>query len=223
MRPVVVELIGPAGAGKSSVLRAMRQLNPRVRTDLHLWGLPRGLLLAAGARQLPRAVGRALWRRRPLAWDELVQMVRVEALERSLAQLDDPRTRSVVLDEGPVFALGWMEVFYPGNGTRAIAPWRRHAIAAWRDALDAIVFLDAPDTTLIRRIRTRPKPHMVKDWPDADIRDFTARFRTAFVHALAELAEARPIPVHTLRTDCRAPADVAARILALLEERHRGR
>ena len=55
-RGVVVELVGPAGAGKTTLAQGVSAVDPTVRAGLSLWGLPRAKLLEATLPLLPTAL-----------------------------------------------------------------------------------------------------------------------------------------------------------------------
>src|SRR5207253_8094260 len=94
--------------------------------------------------------------------------------------------RLVVLDEGPVFALAWLQVFGAERLLRSTAykRWVQRTLADWARVLDAVVLVDAPDPVLSQRIRARVKPHLVKDQSDQQITAFAARFRAAFASVI---------------------------------------
>lgn len=198
-RAVIVELVGPAGAGKTTLAHSVSAVDSTVRSGLSLWGLPRRRLLRSAVALLPTILAASI-SRSPLRAGELSQMIRLGALFRVVEE-ESTRHRVLLLDEGPVFALSWLDVFFARNGERVPASWRRRVIADWAGLLDVVVFIDAADITLAQRIRTREKPHMVKNLPDDEIFGFSAGFRRAFERAIGELAEVGHIIVDSLRTD----------------------
>ena len=219
-RAVVVELVGPAGAGKSTLAQGVSDVDATVRSGLSLWGLPRRRLVRSAMALLPTILGAGV-NRSPLRAGEMAQMIRLGAL-RQVVEDEAAKHRVIILDEGPVFALSWLDVFFQRNGDRVPAAWRRHVIADWAKLLDVVVFIDASDITIAERIRTREKPHMVKHLPDSEIFGFSAGFRRAFERALGELSEAGHVRIDTLRTDV-APADEnTAQLLAKLKLRRNG-
>ncbi len=214
-RPQVIELVGPAGAGKSTAVMALRARDARVRTDLALWGQPPALLLRTAlrvARRLNRWLSAPWGAHEPAA---LAQMVRTDALRDAVDMAAVPGTPPVIMDEGPVFALTWLEVFH-GHHDRAVARWRRQALADWAARLNCVVVFDAPDAVLAQRIRERAKPHLVKAWPDRAVVDFIGRFRHAFDRVLGELQAEEPVAVEVLDTTEMGPQQSADRILTLL-------
>jgi len=206
---VVIELVGPAGVGKSAVAAELTRLGV-VRTGV--WGLP-PLLLARSAVASLAALA-AIWRDGGRA-SAAKQVVRLGALEQRVAQLAAHRARAVVLDEGPVFALTWFRVFsdqWPGNGR--LAAWRRGATERWAEALGAVVFLDAPDQLLLRRIRNRTKARDVfATMTDAEILELQAAYRAAFAQVIPAITGASGARLLSLDTG-HAPADQLARQVA---------
>ena len=219
-RAVVVELVGPAGAGKTTLAQGVSAVDPSVRAGLSLWGLPRPKLLEATLPLIPTFLASAVLPSRRLQWGEMAQMIRLGALRR-VVRAEADKHRVILLDEGPVFALSWLDVFFARNGDRVVS-WRRRAIADWASLLDVVVFIDASDSTLAQRIRTREKEHMVKDRSDEEIYGFAAGFRKAFDRVIAEISKAGHLVVDALRTDRGAQNDNAERLMLALKKRRNG-
>lgn len=185
-RPLRVELVGPAGAGKSTLSTSLvRQLQG---APAEIWGLPVMPLLLNGARLIPTFTGLWLQSWSPL-WDETRHMVRLRTLQRALRRPTPSSSAVLIFDEGPVFALAWLR----GFGHEALrqppsAEWWATALREWASAMDAVVVLDAPDHLLAARIRARPHPHEVKEFPDPEIARWMARFRQALEWVLGEMA-----------------------------------
>ena len=216
-RPALVELVGPAGAGKSTVAQSLPALDPAVTSGPAIWGLPRRLLALSALALLPLFTG-ALLRGRPFAPPEMAQMIRLDALRRAVSRRQRGGHRAHVLDEGPVFGLSWLEVFYANGHDQARTQWRRRMTAEWAARLDAVVRLDAADGEIARRIRSRAKPHMVKHLSDRDIREVTERFREAFDRILGQMAAGGRVTVHTVpSSEGRLDADTARVHDALVE------
>jgi hypothetical protein len=115
-------------------------------------------------------------------------MVRLRTLHRALRQPGPYSDGVLIFDEGPVFALAWLRGF--GNETLRQDPsaeWWRTALREWASIMDAVVVLDAPDHLLAARIRARPRPHQVKEFPDPEIARWMAQFRQALDWVLAEM------------------------------------
>ena len=214
-RPLVIELVGPAGAGKSTLARQLGDRLGAPGAPLGLWGMPLPRLAAHGARLLPTFWGFLRDGQRPV-WAEQTQLVRLETLGE-LVERRRVAGRPVVLDEGPVFALSWMEVFYPRREGPRRAAWRRGVLARWARLLDLVVLVDAPDPVLTYRLRTRSKGHALKHSPYAVIQAFTARYRTAFYHVGAELRAASGPRLVTLSTGDEPSERTMERLVATVE------
>jgi hypothetical protein len=219
-RAVIVELVGPAGAGKSTLAHGASQVDATIKSGLSLWGLPRRRLLSSAMALFPTMLGATI-KRAPLRAGEAAQMIRLGAL-RQVVEEESARHRVILLDEGPVFALSWLDMFFARHGDSIPAAWRRRVIAQWAPLLDVVVFIDASDITLANRIRTRPKPHMVKAKSDAEIFGFAAGFRSAFERTIGELAQAGHLVVDTLSTETGPLDENTARLMSRLKQRRNG-
>lgn len=213
-RARVLELVGPAGSGKTTLYRALGAQCDGVVPGVPFGGLGHLRLgLSHAAHLLPAWLGS---RDRFLDEKELRSMNYVagwaDALERGAGQ-----GALAVFDHGPLFRLARLRAFGPRLvESAAFGRWTALAVARWARLLDAVVWLDAPDELLAARIERRDERHRMKGSPAGDTRRFLARYRAAYDALLAELAAAgapRPIRVDTSRE---APAALAARLLATL-------
>ncbi|MGH3066655.1 MAG: hypothetical protein ACRDOF_10200 [Gaiellaceae bacterium] len=187
-----IEIVGVAGAGKSTLARLLRSEHGcEIADSLHtrlpahwpyvLHGLP-GLapLVAESARNRPL-----------LSWDELKFVLYVAEWHRYLRYERDGRTSgTVVLDQGPVFALAcliWGRK--PVTQSSRYETWQRRMVERWALELDAIVLLDAPDETLLSRIDSRTQKHDVKGARRAQGLELVERHRRAYGQVLGQLEE----------------------------------
>jgi hypothetical protein len=181
-----------------ALARAMQELDSSVIRGAGLWGQARGAL-ATSALKLAPTIATTCIDSRSVAPRFLMQMIRTDALRQTTYV---PRQDELlVIDEGAVFALAWMDVFFPRWNWPQGDEWRGRTIEWWAHRLNAVVRLDADDATLVRRIRSRSKKHAVKQLPDSGIRRFTDSFRIAFDNVLDELLAVRDVPVIELGTD----------------------
>jgi hypothetical protein len=220
-RPLLIELTGPAGAGKSTLSTTLvRRLHGTRGT---IWGLPVLPLLVNGAQLVPTFTGLWLHSRSPL-WDETRHMVRLRTLRRALRQARPYTGDALIFDEGPVFALAWLRGF--GHETLRQDPsaeWWRTALREWAPVMDAVVVLDAPDHLLAARIRARPHPHEVREFADPEIARWMARFRQALDWVLAGMARHGGPPVVRLSSQEEPAERIAEKLVKELSERPHGR
>lgn len=177
-----VEIVGVAGAGKSTLTRALRSdYGCHVADSLHTklpghWpyvahGLPRVVpFFAASLRDRPA-----------LSWDELKFVLYVVEWDRFLRAEYRDRMGVVVLDQGPLFALAcllWGRK--PATRHGPFEAWLRRMADHWSRELDAIVVLDAPDAVLLERIDAREQRHDAKGVPSHQGLELLERHREAY-------------------------------------------
>jgi hypothetical protein len=205
--PLVIELAGLAGAGKSALARALTQRDPTIRARPHIsaWRY----LTSVPA--LAPTFFDLHWPFHGMLTKEMKRMLRVRALY-GFAQ----HTRGegpVVFDEGPVYMLARMLVFgEAATRTRAFERWWQAAITQWRSKLDAVVWLEAPDAVLASRIRTRSQQHPLQGHYDATFTTFFRAYRDAFERVLDLLCVPAGPPLWTFETE-QGSADERARML----------
>ncbi len=213
MRPVVVELVGPAGAGKSVLAERLRAPGGVVRASV--WNLPRLLLLESFVRSLP-LLFRLCARDARVPLKVLKQIIRLNALHLLVRRTN--HTGLVVLDEGPIFALSWLRVF----GRPSVRPdvtlrWWHGTYARWAAVLDRAILLDASSAVLAERLRRRRKPDDVyQHRTDAQVLDLTARYRSAFRRVLDDFVTASGTPPLELVADRPMP-ELGDAVLASVE------
>lgn len=216
-RPLVAELVGPAGAGKSALSERLARRAGVMRASV--WNLPRGWWLLNAVRSLPTLLALSA-RTRPLPWEDMRQLIRLRTLHQVLERRPVHDLPLVVLDEGPVFALAWLRLFgHQRRRNDVLAPWWQQTLQEWAAALDVVVLVNAPDAVLVERIRTRARPHRVKQRTDAEIGAFLAAYRAAFDDVIAALTAQHGVQVVTLDSDGEVIDRTVERLLDLLEGR----
>jgi len=221
---MIVELVGPAGAGKTTVLRALGRRDKSIRAGLHidrLRSLPamarQGLTLAPASFELLR--------QSPRSWlSGMVHLLRLRTLHPVLGREALPAYRAIVLDEGPVFSLTRLSAFHSaGHGEGRLArEWGRE-LERWAGALTAVFWLDAPNLVLLDRIRSRPKDHRIKTKTLREAYDFLDRYRSAYLEVLDRMTAIGLVRVVGLDATGESADQAAAGILAALDQLGRPR
>jgi broad-specificity NMP kinase len=215
---VVVEVVGPAGAGKSSLLHALRRRSGRIigvssfrgRTGYlpvwagtALWKLPR---LLPACRTVP-GIGRK----------ELRLMVHLMSMYRLLERMRSREHAATILDQGPVYMLTrlWCAGLDRADD-RAIVTWWNTMLRCWASRLHLVVWLDAPTPILAERIRSRTKWHLIKGRSDEEATRFLVTARVGYEQIMARLTAADGPEVLRFDTVAQSVEEVATQVLAAL-------
>jgi deoxyadenosine/deoxycytidine kinase len=204
-QPVIVELVGPAAAGKSSLLRLLSEREGwraglRLPKHRHLWSA--ATLLPTCARLRLSASG--------ATWTDMKRIVYLRTLQRAVAAETRTRHRVVVLDEGAAYMLARIRVYGVANiQSSGFLRWWSSATSEWARTLGLLVWLDASDDVLADRLRRRPQHHRMQDADDRHIGQFLASYRAAYAEVLSAFASVPGLIVLRFRTD-REPLSLIA-------------
>jgi deoxyadenosine/deoxycytidine kinase len=185
----VVEIVGVAGAGKSTLSHALKRMDASIRlcnfpnvrkisdAPFFFWN---GLQVSFALRNLEHERSRKLTRRE-FAWLSILNGWPAR-LQREL------QDRLIVLDQGPLYLMTELSEFGPEflRSDAAEHFWRR-LHSRWAGTLDAIIWLEAADADLLKRIRTRDKEHVVKNKSDQPTLAFLDLYRRAYERVILKL------------------------------------
>jgi len=210
-RPLVIELAGLAGAGKSTLALALARLDPAIRARPRV--SERSYLA-----NVPALVPTFLslhWPFRGVLTKEMKRILRVRTLHRVVHETTQGGT--LLFDEGPVYMLARIVMFGADNiRSGAFERWWRTAIAEWATTLDVVVWLEAPDDVLAARLHTRAQWHPLQGAHDCAVSAFFRSYRDAFSRVLAELCIAGGPQRWTIATDAGSADSTARSVLARL-------
>jgi hypothetical protein len=182
----LVELMGPAGAGKSTVFEALLARDP---TILETPTLRNNRYAAVVAVNTISAVA-TIVRRRAIDFEDPKEQVRimmyVQALPRVLPELGSPGDSAIVFDQGPLFLLTRHNF-----QDERLSSWWNRMVDTYSPLLDIVVLLDAPDDLLRERINTRDKWHALKGADGSSAVDILRATRQIYARTLEAVA-ARP-------------------------------
>ena len=211
---VVAEIVGPAGAGKSTLARVLSERDESLHAGLSVWGLPPSLLAINSFLALPKVFG-LYRRRRRVRWDEVKLIVRLNALHHLLGRESSKSYKTLLLDEGTIFALVKLLTFSEESGANTrFDKWTQSLLGRWAGRLDAVIWLDAPDEVLAERIRSRAKAHRVKDKTDQEIYEFLERYRRSYERVLSELSARHGLKLIRFSTEQESLEQIADQVLA---------
>jgi thymidylate kinase len=221
--PRFIELIGPAGAGKSSFAEALVQTCEQVETGTPPYfrkyaDLP--FFIKNSVKFLPVFTRLMLdsEQRNPTP-RQIIWMITLQGWPQKINK-EKPLSKEVTfLDQGPVFIMTDLYRFRCLNlQNKVIKKWWVEVIKNWARTLDMVVWLDSPNEILIERIRRRSKWHLMKNRNDADLAFFLEDYRNCFNRILSSLhlynKNIRVIRFNTSRESMEGMVD---RLLAELE------
>lgn len=213
----MVEIVGPAGAGKTTLCNALSHYNE----SIHLGNFPdvrkisdapffiwNGLQISPALLSLSQHNSRKLTRRE-FAWLSILNGW------SAILQRDFKNNITIILDQGPVYLLTEISEFGPEylGGKKAENLWQ-DLYSRWADALDMIVLLDADDIELLKRIRTRDKEHIVKNESIETTFEFLAGYRKAYERIISNLSAIQPnLKILRFDTTHISPEEIANQLL----------
>lgn len=219
MTHLIVELAGPAGAGKTTLAATLRghEGTTIVGVDASWCQLSAGLATAAPWLVAARASSRG----RGLTRAEARSIAYLAAWPGALRRTPHEGLR--LLDHGPLFRMAALEAHGPPMcRTSAFHRWRDGRVRTWGQLLDVIIWLDAPDDVLLGRIGRRAQPHRVQGVPRGEAEAFLAAYRRTYRETLLAIADAGTQVVY-LDTGVHPPDELAGLVMESLDPLFRGR
>jgi len=187
---LVVELVGPAGAGKTTLSQVLVQRGEKiiVGVEISLRNKEHLLVFLQNFHSvLPFLMARS-GSSRSFTWDEVKAMVYLRGWPRVLKRQAARSNIIVLLDHGPIFKLATLYAFGPERlRNQSFKKWWNAMFKQWADLLDMVIWLDAPNPVLETRINHRDQRHLVKGKPEPEAREFLERYRTSYEQMLAKL------------------------------------
>lgn len=134
---------------------------------------------------------------------------------RELSGRWDRETASVLYDHGPFFRLAAIEEFGPPSSA-GLRDWWESMREAWSAAIDLVIWLDAPDSLLLERIRIRDRAHPCKKMSDTDASAWLGRYRAGFESSFTVLQQRRPTALVRIDTSSMSPNEIAESLIDLV-------
>jgi shikimate kinase len=189
-KPLIMELVGPAGAGKTTLSRTLSHRSPAIQigSEIELRNVKYIPIFLGNAISLLPVILRQLLHGQGFTWDEIKYLVYLRGWSAVLKQEAGTEDTAVLLDHGPVFKLATLQEFGPEKlRSDGFEKWWDAMFKQWASTLDIVVWLDAPDSVLEKRINSRDQRHLVKGKTEQEAARFLARYRNSYEQTLAKL------------------------------------
>ena len=217
----VIEIVGPAGAGKSTLCNVLVQQSQSIQlgrfpdvwkfseAPFFFWN---GLRIALSLLGMPKNGSRQLTRRE-FAWMAILKGW-PSRLQRTLKADKD----IIVIDQGPIYLISELQQTGPAyfKGLVAEKMWETLYLP-WTSVLDAIVWLDARDNVLLKRIQARDSYHVMKNKPDDQILQFLSDFRSTYGNVINRMiGDSNNIKVIRFDTEQKKTTEIASDLMKIL-------
>ena len=187
--PYFVELVGLAGAGKSTLAAALVG-----RTEKVVLTVPPNFHLARdipffiwnSIAMMPTFLGMA----RESGWKlpsahEMALMVMLYGWPRRLLALPKKECNALLVDQGPISFLAMLErVNAPWRHTPTGKKWLKKTFERWSSIISLVISLDADNTVLLKRIRTRSQVHRLQTATDEDAAQTLELYRKIYPNVI---------------------------------------
>jgi deoxyadenosine/deoxycytidine kinase len=203
-RALIMEIIGPAGAGKTTLFRALERLDPGIQTEFlpPVWNfgyIPffvKNILLLLPTLVRMQERGDRNLTRRELAW-----MAMLMGWPKILRKEAENGNKKILLDQGPIFLMAVLYEFGPQSLRNSnIQGYWENVYEQWVHTLNMVILLDTSDEILLERIRTRSDDHLMKNKADQEIKEFLVKYRQVYERLITIITTMNPA-IKVLRLD----------------------
>lgn len=213
--PLIIEIVGVAGAGKSTLYKFLKERNPKitkVTPPSKIWYAK--FLFNCYFRWYPIY----LRKYRSDRWFTLKEIRIMGYLETWLPYLRKNAIENdwiITLDPGSIYWLTELKSFGPAiMEDKVLNTWWSMMKSRWVNALDIVIWLDAPTDLLFERVMAREEWHESKELTKEEAMTSFAKFREGYLSLYNQILEVRKNHVYYFRTDQKSTREIADEVCA---------
>jgi deoxyadenosine/deoxycytidine kinase len=193
----IIEIIGPAGAGKSS-LGQLLKISDKIKiissapnfwliNDIPFFVKNTFLSLPSSIRFL------SMHDDKRFNIKQFIWVVILNGWSNRLTRYAKKFSTIFILDEGPIYLMTFLYVYGSNVFKNHVSNlWWKHIFRDYANTFDIVVWLDAPNSVLVSRIRDRDKPHGVKKKTDLDAFNYLDNLRQAYERMISGMTTEAP-------------------------------
>ncbi|MEJ2558698.1 MAG: deoxynucleoside kinase, partial [Anaerolineae bacterium] len=123
-----------------------------------------------------------------------------------------------ILDHGPIYRLAFLRALGPEITTSQLYErWWANLLNQWIATLDIVIWLDAPNAVLLKRIRTRDSKHAVKERCKQEAYEYLTHYRTFLAQIIAESVADGQVTLLRFETNQESVEQIVDKILTTLD------
>ena len=223
-RPLhVVELVGPAGAGKTTLSRELSRRNdtiriadpPCARKD-RIFFARQSLFMIPTLLSLLKKNGNG----RYPTLEEIAWLAILDGWHHLLQREVQSDGKVVVIDQGAIYLMAELITSGPQHLRSQRGKWWDGIYKQWAFTVDMVVYLDTSNGGLLERIRNRHTWHIMKDRTKPEVFEFLNHYRGAYEQVISRLvANDNNLRVIFFDTGIESTAAISNKLFNIFENR----
>lgn len=123
-----------------------------------------------------------------------------------------------ILDHGPIYRLAYLRELGPELTTsQTYNSWWTSLLDQWAATLDMVIWLDAPNATLLERIRARNQWHTIKEKSEQEAYEYLSNYREFLEKTIDESVADHQLTLLRFDTNRKSSAQIVDEVLATFD------
>ena len=210
--PLVVEIVGPECAGKTTLLQALNQPRIKILAGVRIRKINYIALAISNIPSLLATFLRQYRHSRRLTYNEAKLMLRLKVWHHFLSRQPPNNNTVIVCDHGPITTLVMLHRYCPEEKSLD------RLLNQWASTLDMVICLDAPVATLVERIQKRNKRTRVTEKSEQETYTILERTRRFYEEISAKMTANGCTRVLYFDTEQESLNQIAEKVLAEFDQ-----